>query len=40
MIEFAYPWCFIVLPLPFLVRWLAPVYKEQKNSVQVPYFQT
>jgi Ca-activated chloride channel family protein len=40
MIEFAYPWCFIFLPLPFLVRWLAPVYKEQENSIQVPYFQT
>jgi Ca-activated chloride channel family protein len=40
MIEFAYPWCFIFLPIPFLVRWLAPAYKERKHSIQVPYFQT
>lgn len=39
MIEFAYPWCVLLLPLPLLVRWLAPAYKEKKHSVQVPYFQ-
>lgn len=39
MIEFAHPWCFLLLGLPLLVRWLVPAYKEKKNSVQVPYFQ-
>lgn len=39
MIEFIYPWFFVLLILPFLARWLVPVYKEQKQSVQVPYFQ-
>ena len=39
MIEFVYPWCFALLPLPLLVRWFAPAYKEKKHSVQVPYFQ-
>ncbi len=39
MIEFAYPWCFAFLLLPVFVWWLAPVYKQAKNSVQVPYFQ-
>jgi len=39
MIEFVYPWCFVLLALPLLVRWLAPAYKEKKHSVQVPYFQ-
>ncbi|MBU2870911.1 VWA domain-containing protein [Colwellia sp. E2M01] len=38
MIEFAYPWAFVLLVLPFLVTWLAPAYKERKPSVKVPYF--
>lgn len=38
MIEFAYPWNFVLLLLPVLVVWLAPAYKEKKHSVQVPYF--
>lgn len=38
MIEFVYPWCFILLFAPLLVRRLAPPYKEKKSSVQVPYF--
>lgn len=38
MIEFAYPWFFVLLPLPVLVVWLAPVYKQRKASIKVPYF--
>lgn len=38
MIEFAYPWMFLLIILPVFVTWLAPVYKERKHSVQVPYF--
>jgi len=38
MIEFAYPGLFAVLPLPLLIIWLAPAYKERKPSVKVPYF--
>ena len=38
MIEFVYPLFFILLPLPLLIVWLAPVYKEKKSSVKVPYF--
>lgn len=38
MLEFAMPYCFALLPLPFLVYWLAPVYKAKKDSLQVPYF--
>ena len=37
-IEFAYPFFFFLLPLPILVTWLAPVYKQKKASVKVPYF--
>ncbi|MBL4827163.1 MAG: VWA domain-containing protein, partial [Spongiibacteraceae bacterium] len=39
IVEFAYPWFFILVFFPLLVRKFAPVYKEQKQSLQVPYFQ-
>lgn len=39
MIELAYPWLLVLLALPLLVYWLLPTYKEQKDSIQVPYFQ-
>lgn len=38
MIEFAAPVFFILLPLPLLIVWFAPAYKERKPSVKVPYF--
>lgn len=38
MIEFAYPYMIVLLPLPLIVLWLAPGYKEKKSSVKVPYF--
>jgi Ca-activated chloride channel family protein len=38
MIEFSYPWMFVLIILPVFVTWLAPVYKERKSSLQVPYF--
>ena len=37
-IEFAYPWLFLLIPLPLLVVWLAPSFKSKKDSIQVPYF--
>jgi Ca-activated chloride channel family protein len=39
MIEFAYPWAFVLLILPALVYFFTAEYKEQKASIQVPYFQ-
>ncbi len=39
MFEFAYPWMFVLLALPLLVRWLAPVYQESQDSIRVPFFQ-
>ena len=39
MIELAYPWLLGLIALPLLVYWLFPTYKEQKDSIQVPYFQ-
>lgn len=38
MIEFAHLEFFLLLPLPLLIIWLAPAYKEKKSSVKVPYF--
>ena len=38
MNEFSYPYAFILLILPVFVFWFAPIYKEKKPSVQVPYF--
>jgi len=37
-IEFSYPELFFLLPLPLLVIWFAPIYKQKKASVKVPYF--
>ena len=38
MIEFAHPELFLLLPLPLLIIYFAPAYKERKASVKVPYF--
>jgi Ca-activated chloride channel family protein len=39
MFEFAYPWMFLLLPLPLLVYWLVPAYQESQDSIRVPFFQ-
>ncbi len=38
MLEFAFPWLFILLPVPLLVTLFLPPYKEQKSSIKVPFF--
>lgn len=38
MIEFAAPWLFLLLPVPLLVFFLMPPYKERQESLRVPYF--
>ncbi|QBY06026.1 VWA domain-containing protein [Thalassotalea sp. HSM 43] len=38
MLEFAYPWAFVLLVIPVVIFWLAPAHKERKHSVQIPYF--
>lgn len=38
MIEFVYPWAFVLLLAPVLVVFFAPAYKERKSSIKVPYF--
>lgn len=39
MIEFAWPWMVVLLPLPLAVWWLAPPYRERQLAVQVPFFE-
>jgi len=38
MIEFVYPWAFVLLIVPIAVTLFAPSYKERKSSIKVPYF--
>ncbi len=39
MFEFAYPWMYVLLVLPFMVRLLFKPYKEQREAVQAPFFE-
>jgi len=38
--EFDIPWAFALLPAPLLVWWLLPAYREQRESVRVPFFES
>lgn len=40
MIEFAFPWAFLFLPLPLAAWWLLPSYRETRDAIRVPFFQT
>jgi Ca-activated chloride channel family protein len=37
MLTLAYPWLLAVLPLPLLVRWLVPPYRERREGLRVPF---
>jgi len=39
MLNFSYPWLFLLLPLPLLIHYLAPVYHEPRMAVRVPFMQ-
>jgi Ca-activated chloride channel family protein len=39
MLEFDHIWLFALLPIPLLIRWLLPAYREQKEAVQAPFFE-
>jgi Ca-activated chloride channel family protein len=39
MFELAYPWVLLLLPLPLLVFWLLPTYKEERDAVRFAFFQ-
>jgi len=36
MIEFAWPWMWLLIPLPWLIRWLAPEQKPAAAKLRVP----
>lgn len=38
MIELAFPWALVLLPLPFLVRLLVPPYRDQVPAIRSPFF--
>jgi Ca-activated chloride channel family protein len=38
VLEFAYPWALLALPLPLLVRWLLPAQRERVTALRVPFF--
>lgn len=38
MLEFAYPWALLALPLPLLVWWLLPAQREKVSAIRVPFF--
>ncbi len=38
MLEFVYPYAFLALPLPLLVRWLLPPHRERVSALRVPFF--
>ena len=37
MISFAYPWLFILLPLPVLLLLVLPAYRERRTGVKTPF---
>jgi Ca-activated chloride channel family protein len=39
MLEFAWPWIFLLLPLPLLVWWALPPYRARQASIQIPFFE-
>jgi Ca-activated chloride channel family protein len=39
VLEFAHPWAFALLPLPFLAWWLLPPRRVSVSAVRVPFFE-
>ena len=38
MLQFEFPWALALLPLPLLVYWLAPEFRDHGEAVRVPFF--
>jgi len=38
MIEFSYPWLFLLLPLPWFIQRFSPAYQIKQSALQVPFF--
>lgn len=39
MLTFDLPWAFVILPLPLLVWWLLPPFRETTPALRVPFFE-
>jgi Ca-activated chloride channel family protein len=37
MLQLAYPWLYLLLPLPWLLRRLLPIYREERPALWVPF---
>lgn len=37
MLTFSYPWLFLLLPLPWVIRWLTPAHREKRQGLVVPF---
>ena len=37
MLDFSYPWVFLLLPLPVLIYYFAPAYRAPRLAVRVPF---
>ena len=40
MLSFAAPFAFVIMPLPLLVWYFAPPYRETAQALRVPFFQS
>jgi Ca-activated chloride channel family protein len=38
MYAFSYPWLFVLLPLPLVIRFLLPPYHESTSAIRAPWF--
>ena len=38
MFEFAWPWLFLLLPLPWLIRTLAPPLPQTNSALNTPFY--
>lgn len=39
MLEFAFPWALLALPLPLLAWWLLPPHRQKVSALRVPFFE-
>ncbi len=39
MFEFAWPWIFLILPLPLLLRWLLPAVKQDTTALNITFIE-
>ena len=39
MLEFEYIWMFLLLPLPIIIWLILPAYKEEQESIRIPFFE-